>query len=84
MIIIRCEPMTQNKRLTKGANLTRRVMPLYLLTRYNMGKVKESDQARQQASTEQVKPFEVELTILKQAVINDNEVLVQSTNTIKR
>ena len=49
-----------------------------------MGKVKETDQARQQASTETSKPFEVELTILKQAVINDNEVLVQSTNTIKR
>ena len=50
-----------------------------------MGKIKESDQERQQASTEpEKKPFEVELTILKQAVINDNEVLVQSINTINR
>ena len=49
-----------------------------------MGKVKETDQARQQASNEQVKPFEVELTILKQAVINDNETLLNIPDTINR
>ena len=49
-----------------------------------MGKVKESDQERQQASAEPAKPFELELIILKEAITNDNETLLQSTNTINR
>ena len=49
-----------------------------------MGKVKEEGQDKQQASTEPAKPFELELVILKEAITNDNEVLLQSTNTINR
>ena len=49
-----------------------------------MGKVKESDQSRQQTSSETTKPFELELTILKEAITNDNEVILKTTNTINR
>ena len=49
-----------------------------------MGKVKESDQARQQSSSETTKSFELELIILKEAITNDNEILLETTNTINR
>ena len=49
-----------------------------------MGKVKETDQVRQQASSETSKPFELEIIILKQAVINDNETLLNISDTINR
>ena len=49
-----------------------------------MGKLKEAGQDKQQASTEPVKPFEVELIILKEAITNDNETLLNTINTINR
>ena len=47
-----------------------------------MGKVKESGQDKQQA--QESKPFKLELIILKEAITNDNEVILKTTNTINR